>query len=115
MIDSEPNNSSCMERGAHPHRGDDESDLFNTTGYSDIRSSGSACTDFHRGHQRQRQFSPTVLSHQDEIVKISMLANTVEDPNHDPICTAKLMASALLNLFRRTFSKKGIRFTRTRS
>ena len=36
-------------------------------------------------------FHQLCFSTSDEIVKVSMMANTVEDPNHDPIYTAKLM------------------------
>ena len=44
----------------------------------------------------------------DEIVKISMLANTVEDPNPTPICTAKLMSAPALirQLLRRPFRRR---------
>ena len=66
--------------------GDDESDLFQYyTGYSDssgvlVAHAPISIADINDNDNFHQLCFPST----DEIVKISMLANTVEDPNHDP-------------------------------
>ena len=66
--------------------GDDESDLFQYyTGYSDssgvlVPHAPISIADINDNDNFHQLCFPT----SDEIVKISMMANTVEDPNHDP-------------------------------
>ena len=66
--------------------GDDESDLFQYyTGYSDssgvlVPHAPISIADINDNDNFHQLCFPTT----DDIVKISMLANTVEDPNHDP-------------------------------
>ena len=95
--------------------GDNESDLFHYyIGYSD--SSGVliphvpiSIADI----DDNDNFHQLCFSTNDEIVKISMMANTVEDQTMTQIYSAKLTVSSCtpLTILKRTYSKKDIKFT----
>ena len=77
----------AWDGGVTPYiNGDEESDLFQYyTGYSDssgvlVPHSPISIADINDNDN----FHQLCFSTTDEIVKISMMANTVEDPNHDP-------------------------------
>ena len=77
----------AWDGGVTPYiNGDEESDLFQYyTGYSDssgvlVPHAPISIADINDNDNFHQLCFPTT----DEIVKISMLANTVEDPNHDP-------------------------------
>ena len=99
--------------------GDAESDLFQYyIGYSD--SSGVliphvpiSIADI----DDNDNFHQLCFSTSDEIVKISMMANTVEDPNQDPNLYNEIDVSScnLLTIIEENLFEKSIKFIRIRS